>query len=34
MPDVATGDAVEWITAAVAVIFVVIVMAVARWFWR
>jgi hypothetical protein len=34
MVDAATGDTVEWITAAVAVIFVVIVIVVARLFWR
>jgi hypothetical protein len=34
MLDAATGDAVEWITATVAVIFVMIVIVVARWFWR
>jgi hypothetical protein len=34
MSNVATGDVVEWITAAVAVIFVMIVIVVARWFWR
>jgi hypothetical protein len=34
MLDAAPGDAIEWITAAVAVIFVVIVIVVARLFWR
>jgi hypothetical protein len=34
MADVATGDVIEWITAGVAVIFVVVVIVVGRWFWR
>jgi hypothetical protein len=34
MSKTATADAVEWITATVAVIFVMIVIVVSRWFWR
>jgi len=34
MLDALPGDAIGWITAAVAVIFVVVVLIVARWFWR
>jgi hypothetical protein len=34
MGNVATGDAIEWITAGLAVIFVVVVIVVGRWFWR
>jgi len=29
-----SGDAIEWITAIMVVIFVVVVLVVARWFWR
>jgi heme/copper-type cytochrome/quinol oxidase subunit 4 len=29
-----SGDAIEWITAITAVIFVVVVLVVGRWFWR
>jgi hypothetical protein len=28
------GDAIEWITAIMVAIFVVVVLVVARWFWR
>jgi hypothetical protein len=34
MLDASLGDAAEWITAGVTVIFVVIVIVVARLFWR
>jgi hypothetical protein len=34
MPDAAPGDTIEWITAAVAVVFVMGVIVVGRWFGR
>jgi hypothetical protein len=34
MLDVLPGDAIEWITAEVAVIFVVLVLIVAWWLFR
>jgi len=34
MIDVASGDAIGWITAAMAVIFVLVVILVGRWLWR